>query len=168
MGLFSILEKGIKAMIDEANTPESFKKGQKFEEYVREYLFIASHFDILERTHNYKENCKDYVESSLKPDFKFRDKKTKQEFYLEAKFRSSTYNGKLVWCNDKQLARYKRYDKETPVFIIIGFGEDPKLPECLTLLSLKLAKYTGLFLSVADKYAIDVDKPVTSKTLWSS
>ena len=31
MGLFSIISKGIKAMIDEATTPESFKMGQKFE-----------------------------------------------------------------------------------------------------------------------------------------
>ena len=42
MGLLSILEKGIKAMIDLAFTPESFKIGESFENYVREKIFIES------------------------------------------------------------------------------------------------------------------------------
>ncbi|MEI9946634.1 MAG: hypothetical protein WDN26_20725 [Chitinophagaceae bacterium] len=71
MGLLEIISKGIKAMIDEATTPESFKIGEKFEDYVREFLFTDSYYDILERTHSYNTN-KDYVESSLKPDFSRR------------------------------------------------------------------------------------------------
>jgi hypothetical protein len=65
MGIFSIISKGIRAMIDEANTPESFKIGQKFENYVREYLFVDKYYKLLERTHDYKMNSKDYVNSSL-------------------------------------------------------------------------------------------------------
>jgi len=166
MGLFSILSKGIKAMIDEATTPESFKMGQKFEDYVREYLFIDRYYDILERTHDYNTN-KDYVESSMKPDFKFRDRMTKKEFYVEAKFRTSEYQGKIMWCNEKQLARYLQYHKEKPVFLILGMGEDPKFPEFLSLIHLSQAKYTGLFPSHAEKFEIEVDKPVSSKILWN-
>lgn len=72
-------------------TPASFKMGQKFEEYVREFLFVRNYYDILEQTDSYNTNSKDYVESSLKPYFKFRDKLTKKEFYIEAKFRTSDY-----------------------------------------------------------------------------
>lgn len=36
-------------MIDEATTPESFKMGEKFENYVRNSLFIDSYYDLLER-----------------------------------------------------------------------------------------------------------------------
>ncbi len=166
MGLLSILGKGIKAMIDEATTPESFKMGQKFEDYVREHLFIDKYYDLLEKTHDYNTN-KDYVQSSMKPDFKFRDRLTKKEFYVEAKFRTGLYNNKIVWCNDKQLLRYSEYNREKPVFIIIGMGDEPKHPEFLSLIPLSQAKYTGLFPSHAEKFEIDVKKAVPSKTLWA-
>ncbi|HZH96110.1 MAG TPA: hypothetical protein VEY06_09505, partial [Flavisolibacter sp.] len=108
----------------------------------------------------------DYVQSSLKPDFKFRDRLTKKEFYIEAKFRSGSYNNKIVWCNDKQLARYSDYNKENPVFVILGMGDSPKHPEFLYLIPLTQAKYTGLYRSHAEKFEIQVAKPVLSKTLW--
>lgn len=166
MGLLSILGKGIKAMLDEAKTPESFKTGQHFENYVRDYLFVDKYYDLVERTHDYNSNSKDYVESSLKPDFKFRDKLTKKVFYVEAKFRTGVYEGKIVWCNNNQLQRYKRHNKDCPVFLILGMGENPKSIEFLSLMPLTEAKYTGLFPSFAEKYEIKLDKPVASKILW--
>lgn len=166
MGILSILGKGLKAMIDEATTPESFKTGQKFEEYVRATLFVDNYYDLLERTHDYNTN-KDYVQSSLKPDFKFRDKWSKKEFYVEAKFRTGLYNNKIVWCNEKQLARYFDYNKEKPVFLILGMGENPTSPNFLSLIPLNQAKYTGLFPAHAKKIEIDVGKAVSSKKLWT-
>lgn len=166
MRLLSILSKGLKAMIDEATTPESFKIGEKFESYVRECLFIDRYYDILERTHDYRMN-KDYVQSSLKPDFKFRDKWTKKEFYVEAKFRTGLFNNKIVWCNDNQLKRYSEYNRTVPVFLILGMGENPAYPEFLSLIPLAQAKYTGLFPSHAEKFEIEIDKPVSSKILWA-
>lgn len=153
-------------MIDEATTPESFKIGEKFEQYVRDYLFIDNYYDILERTHNYNTN-KDYVRSSLKPDFKFRDRWTKKEFYVEAKFRTGLYNNKIIWCNDTQLKRYLEYNRERPVFLILGLGDTPDYPEFLSLIPLTQAKYTGLFPSHAEKFEIRINKPVSSKILWT-
>lgn len=166
MGLLSILSKGLQAMVDEATTPESFKTGEKFENYVRESLFIDNYYDIVERTHNYKTNL-DYVESSLKPDFTFRDKRTRKEFYVEVKFRTHCFKGKIDWCNEKQLARYQQHNKERPVFIMLGMGENPKHPEYLSLIPLSQARYIGLFLSLADKFEIPIDNPVPSKILWN-
>lgn len=166
MGLLSILSKGVQAMIDEATTPQSFKMGEQFENYVRETLFVDNYYDLLERTHNYKTN-KDYVHSSLKPDFKFREKWTKKDFYVEAKFRTGLYNNKIVWCNDKQLSRYLDYNKEKPVFLILGMGDNPKKPEFLSLIPITQAKYTGLFTSHAEKFEIELGKPVSSKLLWA-
>ncbi|MBD0289323.1 MAG: hypothetical protein ICV79_28485 [Flavisolibacter sp.] len=165
MGLISILTKGVQAMIDEATTPQSFKMGEQFENYVRMSLFVDSYYDILERTHNYKTN-QDYVQSSLKPDFTFRDKWTKKEFYVEAKFRTGLYNNKIVWCKDQQLERYQSYNKGKPFFLILGIGGNPKHPEFLSLIPLAQARYTGLFTSHVEKFEIQPDKPITSKTLW--
>jgi len=167
MGLLSILGKGIQAMIVEASTPESFKIGQKFEDYIRDELFINKYYDLLERTHDYNTNSKDYVKSSLKPDFKFRDKWTKREFYVEAKFRTGLFNGKIQWCNESQLRRYQEYDRESPVFLILGIGEKPDLPEFLSLIPMSSAKYTGLFPNYAEQFEIKIDTPISSKILWN-
>lgn len=166
MSLISVISKGIHAMIDEANTPESFKMGEAFENYVRKHLFVEHYYEILERTHSYIEN-KDYVHSSLKPDFTFRDRWTNKAFYVEVKFRTSFYNNKIVWCKDNQLKRYMECNKEHPAFLMLGMGEKPDRPEFLSLIPLAEAKYTGLFPSFAEKFEIEIDKPVTSKMLWS-
>ena len=118
---------------------------------------------LVERTHNYTANHKDYVEASLKPDFTFRDRKTNKEFYVEAKVRSNTMNDKIVWCNQKQLDRYNAYNKQKPVFLILDFGETS---DFLSLIPLNKAKYTGLFPSYAKQFKIEYDKPITSKILW--
>jgi len=167
MGLISILGKGLQAMIDEALTPESFKAGKKFEDYVRCELFIDRYYDLLEMTHDYNTNSKDYVKSSLKPDFKFRDKWTKKEFYVEAKFRTGLFNGKIQWCNESQLKRYQEYHRETPVFLILGMGERADCPEFLSLIPMSLAKYPGLFPNYAEQFEIKPNTPISSKTLWN-
>jgi hypothetical protein len=167
MGLLSIINKIADVISDEINTPESFKKGQKFEDYVEKYLFPHSHFEVIEKTHNYKTNSQGFIEASMNPDFKFRDRYTKKEFYLEAKFRTSMYQGKLVWCNDKQLLRYQTINKHTPVFLILGDGGKPDWPEFLSLIPISKAKYTGLFPYFVDQFEIEPEKPVTSKLLWN-
>jgi hypothetical protein len=154
-------------LIDEATTPESFKIGEQFENYVRDQLFIDRYFDLLERTHNYRTNSQDYVLSSLKPDFTFRDRLAKREVYVEAKFRTGLYNNKVMWCNEKQLARYQSIGKERPTFLILGMGEKPSYPGFLALIPIAKAKYTGLFPSFIQDFEIPIDKPVSSKLLWS-
>jgi hypothetical protein len=166
MGLLSILGKGLQAMLDEALTPESFKVGAQFENYVRQYIFTEKEYQLIERTHDYNANSKDYVQSSMKPDFTFRDKVTKKEFYVEAKFRSGSYNGKIMWCNDGQLKRYKEYNKEKPVFLLLGMGDDAKNPEFLALIPLEKAKYTGLFPNYVEQFEIDCRKAISSKFIW--
>jgi hypothetical protein len=116
MRLLSIIGKIADVISDEINTPESFHKGEDFEKYVEQYLFPKSHYDLLEKTHNYQTNSQNYVEASLKPDFKYRDRFTKKEFYVEAKFRTSDYKNKFVWCNDKQLSRYQAINNQTYFF----------------------------------------------------
>ncbi|HTE01715.1 MAG TPA: hypothetical protein VK668_20645 [Mucilaginibacter sp.] len=167
MGLLSILTGIADVISNDINTPESFKQGQKFENYVEEYLFPNSYYDVLEKTHSYQTNSKSYVESSLNPDFKFRDRYTKKEFYVEAKFRTNVYKNKLVWCNDKQLARYQDINKRISVFLILGDGGKADWPEYLSLIPISKAKYTGLFPSFVDQFEIEPEKAITSKILWN-
>jgi hypothetical protein len=129
MSFFKKVAKGIQAFTNEVNKPDSFIKGEAFEDYVRKFIFPKSDYDLVHRTHDYNSNNGDYVESSLKPDFKFRDKKNGNEFYVEVKWRRGSYNreNKIEWCNDKQLKRYKAIDKnENKVFVLLGFGDKAK------------------------------------------
>ncbi|GAC1562726.1 MAG: hypothetical protein NVS3B13_36080 [Mucilaginibacter sp.] len=91
MGIISLINKIAGAISDEIYTPKSFKDGQAFEDYVEEYLFPNNYYNLVEKTHNYQTNSRNYVESSLNPDFKFRDRYTGREFYVEAKFRANLY-----------------------------------------------------------------------------
>lgn len=42
MKIISVLSKGLQAMIDEAKTPQSFKTGEQFENYVREFYLLTN------------------------------------------------------------------------------------------------------------------------------
>ncbi len=167
MGIFTALSKSVQAFLNEMNTPQCRKIGQDFENYVRQSLFIDRYYDLLERTHDSHTDGNDFVASALKPDFHFRDGFTGKEFYVAAQFRPGFYNGKIQWCKEHQLVRYQEYNKQRPVFLLLGMGEEAKRPEFLSLIPLSVAKYTGLFPSVAEKYEIAANKPVTSRTLWN-
>ncbi len=167
MGLISLISKIANVISDEIYTPKAFKDGQEFENYVEDYLFPNNYYDLLEKTHSYQTNSYNYVESSLNPDFKFRDRYTQREFYVEAKFRTGLYNNNLVWCTETQLARYHHINRYVSVFLILGAGGKPDWPEYLSLIPMSKAKYTGLFPSYADRFEIEPEKPVTSKMLWN-
>jgi hypothetical protein len=142
----------------------SFKKGGKFEHYTAS-LFPPSHYELLHRTPEFRE---EFSEECLLPDFKFKDKKTGFEFYVEAKYRKAIYGDKLEWCDREQLYRYKEYDKEAPVFIMIGLEGNPADPEYVFLIPLQAAPFTGFFESVLDQHLRETDGRVKSKELWKN
>jgi len=154
-------------IIDHLTTEQSFKDGQQFEDYILKYLFPSKYYILVHKTHDHKTNKERFVEDSLLPDFKFRDRLTGKEFYIEAKFRSTDYNNKIIWCNDKQLQRYQSVNKITPVFLLLGTEGKPGLPDYLSLIPMEQAKYTGLFTYYVDKFYIEIDEPVKSKRLWN-
>lgn len=137
---------------------KNFEKGEAFEEYVRETMFPLEHYHLLEKTHNYQQNRKDFVWSTMKPDFKFKSKSNikgidDNAFYVEAKFRKGTYwNEKIAWSYPKQFKRYKAIDyKEHPVFIVLGLGEDPQKPDKVCLFHVRNS-YPELYKSRIEKY----------------
>lgn len=167
MGILSALSKGFNAAVKDLTTPESFKLGEKFEDYARKEIFIGEYYELIKRTADFNTNKRDYEIASLDPDFTFRDRLTKKTFFVECKFRSDFYKNKVEWTNPKQLERYRNCNRQFPVFVLIGLGTHPSYPEALTLIPLSEAKYTGLYASVLDKFEIDLDRPLPSKLLWN-
>jgi ABC-type multidrug transport system fused ATPase/permease subunit len=136
---------------------EAFKKGEEFENYVENNLFPEKYFILLSKTHNYETNNKRYVEDSLKPDLKFRDKKTGKIFYVECKFRSNLYQNKFHWTkSDKQFDRYKdiELNENIETFIAMGLGGTANNPNKVYLMPLREIKYTALYPSVLKNWEI--------------
>ncbi len=147
--------------------PLSFQKGEDFENYVRDRIFTNEHFTIVDRTHNYEMNVKDFIENSLNPDFLFRCKKSKKVFYTELKYRNHiNAEGKYEWCNYRQLLRYKKFGLQTTTFIILGLGGLSTAPKDIALIPIEEIKYTALFPSFVNRYLIDSQTPLISDKLW--
>jgi hypothetical protein len=161
MGLLSWIGKGIKTFF----TPESFKTGEKFENYVRKKLFTDRYYELLQRTYGYNVKKPNYVHSS-NPDFKLRDRRTLKIFYAEAKYRKYFYQGKTKWCTEEQLKRYRQSNQEAPVFVILGVGGVPHRPKLIFLVPLRVANFTELYISEIEKYMIHPRRPIMSKILW--
>lgn len=166
MTLFRRISTAIK---NEIKKPTSFVKGEAFEEYVRKVLFPKTDYDLVHRTQDYNTNKGDYVESSLKPDFLLRDKKTGKEFYVEVKWRKGVYNrqNKIEWCNENQLRRYKAIDKrEKKVFVILGFGDKAYNPLEIIIFPISACNYIALYDSFLNKYSFYLNKSVFPEYLW--
>jgi hypothetical protein len=85
MDFLTALTKAAKTFIEDYNTPESFKKGEKFEAYTREVIFPKAKYNLLKQHIIILRTAKDYVKESLEPDFMFECLETGQKFYVEAK-----------------------------------------------------------------------------------
>jgi hypothetical protein len=136
----------------------SFDKGELFETYVADELFKASQYDLIHRTNSHDQNESRFAEHTLKPDFKFRCKKTQQEFYVEAKFRSG-FNAKdrIEVISYGQIERFKIIQKEenTPIFIAVGYGGMSDNPNDVSLIKLDDLEYLELYKSVLWKHRIN-------------
>ena len=94
-----------------------FVKGEDFETYISDYIFPEDKYTLIYKTPGEEDNAERFIESSLFPDFQFEDKKTGKKFWVEAKYRRDSYKDKIMWASEKQLKRYKEYDRALPVFI---------------------------------------------------
>ncbi len=138
--------------------PESFKKGDLFEKFVEDELFKASDYVLVSRTNSYDQNKNRYAEDTLRPDFKFRCKKTGQEFYVEAKYRSRfNAENKLEVISYTQIERFKGIQKEEriPIFIAIGYGGSPENPDSVGLIPLDELSYLDLYPSFLKRFNVN-------------
>lgn len=167
MGIFSSLKKAAQTFIGEQNTPESFKIGQKFEDFSREFIFSTNHYKLIKKTHDYKQNSTDYVQDSLEPDFKFECLETKKQFYVEAKYRSWFYQEKLELFKNSQFKRLKNINKKEIVFVLIGFGQKPNNPTYVCLVPMNEIKSPKLSEEFLEDYNIANNVSISPKKLWA-
>jgi len=163
MGVFTRV---VKAALNEASKPETFVKGDEFEDFVRKHIFPHNDYELLARTHDYTFNKNDFVQSSKDPDFKFMSRRTGNAFFVEAKYRSAYFNGAIEWCKTYQLTRYEAINKTTPVYVVIGVGNLPSSPEQVFLVPVKRIRYMRLFRSFLKEYEIPRNRCVSAEKLF--
>ena len=160
----SLLARTVQFIWNDIKTPNTFRKGEYFQSYVRDHLFPKDKYTLLRRTHNYIENKDDFVDSTKEPDFKFKSA-SGMMFFVEAKYRSNYFKGAIEWCKSYQLRRYREIDQHTPIYVVIGIGAPPNNPTELFLLPLKDVKYTKLFQSSLRPYKVPTKKCICENQL---
>jgi hypothetical protein len=140
--------------------------GKDFEAYLRCHIFVKKYYVSMEMSEEDQLNSANKVDTSNQPDFKFRDKRHQQPFFLEAKFREKESEEKISWCTSTQLKRYQEFEKSFPIFIIVGFGGKPDNPEKLFLFPLTEAIGPELPMQTALKFEIPLCKPIIPEDLW--
>ncbi len=142
------------------NIDDGFEKGKKFEQFVCS-LFPTKTFDLIHATSTRDDLGGRKVEENKLPDFRFRDKGSKNSFWVECKFRSGKFNEKIPWATSYQFNRYKEFqvnNRSETVFVIIGFEGEPSNPKSLYCIPLDEIQYPGLYPSAIDKYRRLTDK----------
>lgn len=137
--------------------------GESWQLEVKDVIFPKNRYDILHQTHSFHDNKGRYIESSLQPDFKFRDRFTKKEFWVECKYRGSLYNEKVAILKQEQRDRLLKLTD--PVFICLALDLPAFDNEQYYLVPFCNMKYDHLFVSVLNNYEIGFG-PMVSNILW--
>lgn len=145
----------IKALIG-----HSHSKGDVFEEYVSR-LFPECEYEILHYTPGKDVLSGRGIKSREYPDFQILHRPTGKTFWIECKYRSRLYDGKLVWAKDWQLERYKSFQEEhrpEKVYVIVGFGGLPMRPKRMYCFPLDMIDYPALYPTSIKRYIRPVKK----------
>ena len=149
----------------EPNKAASFEdnkaKGDAFESFVVKQ-FNKKYFTLQEwRGDKYVEGT--YPVSNHFPDLEvaFELKEVKDHFALECKWRKDYFKGAIEWAKDYQFNNYKEYAQKTklPVYVVIGVGGTPSVPNELFVLPLADIKYSSLYKKQLLPYKKEVGTP---------
>lgn len=152
------IRRAVSNFYSEIVKPESFIKGEDFENFLRRAIYTEDKYDLVMKTHNYNDNKHDYIEITKYPDFMFRDKQTGDEFYVEAKYRENLFNEKVEWCKMYQFDRYKEINKSRKVVVAIGLGGRPRSPKSVFIMPLDAVQYNALYPSFLRSFQMILPK----------
>jgi hypothetical protein len=142
--------------------------GEKFERYVRDYLFVYNIYKLLDRAPPFEKQIEHFSESALKPDYEFLDRYTGRRFYVEAKYRSTWKKNMTVRVSyDDQLARYQSFNKKCPTFLILGVGGSPTQPALVTLIPIEMTA-VEFHIKQVKPFQVDANRAIDPDRLWSA
>jgi len=139
---------------------ENKAKGDAFETFVVKN-FSRKYFTLQEwRSDKYVDGI--YAVSNHFPDleviFNFKEKGINEAFAIECKWRGYYYKNEIKWAENYQINNYKEYAEKLniPVFVVIGVGGEPKMPEELFIVPLQEMKSNTITKSELANYKKDI------------
>jgi len=139
---------------------ENKAKGDAFETFVVKN-FSRKYFTLQEwRSDKYVDGI--YAVSNHFPDleviFNFKGKGINEAFAIECKWRGYYYKNEIKWAENYQINNYKEYAEKLniPVFVVIGVGGEPKMPEELFIVPLQEMKSNTITKSELANYKKDI------------
>ncbi len=146
--------------IQQDDYEENKAKGDAFEKFVVKN-FDPKYFTLQEwRSDKYVDGI--YAVSNHFPDleviFDFKSKGINEAFAIECKWRGYYYKNEIKWAENYQINNYKEYAEKLniPVFVVIGVGGEPKMPEELYIVPLKEMKSNTITKSELANYKKDI------------
>lgn len=135
----------------------SYDKGKAFEDYIQNHIFTENQYKQKDRTPDFAQNSERFTESTLNPDFHFECIKNKQQFLLEAKFRTFFYTGDILKIfKEDQFNRFKEIDKpEKPILIAIGYEGQASSPNNISIIPFSKIQGLDIHKSLLEKYIIE-------------
>ena len=136
---------GIESFFNKVLQSNEHRLREQFEEFVSGFLFPKKNYEIIHQNPDSSANEERYIKSSDKPDYKFRDYTTGKSFWVECKYHT-LWRGKFPdqyltpFLKEYELDRYTKLDKDEPVFIAVGTGGEPYLPNQSYLIPVRYIK----------------------------
>lgn len=135
-----------------------FQKEEDFEKFVVHKLFHDSDYELIQGTNSLDQNEERYAEYALKPNLKFRCKKTDKEFYVEAQHHANLNSDDMLEVlSFLQLERLKSTERleGLPVFVAIGYMGLPSSPEHISLIPLQELANLKLDAAFLERFSIE-------------
>ncbi|MFZ4583271.1 MAG: hypothetical protein ACOYM7_11540 [Paludibacter sp.] len=153
-------ESKVNEKVQQEDYDENKAKGDAFEKFVVKN-FSRKYFTLQEwRSDKYVDGI--YAVSNHFPDleviFNFKEKGVNEAFAIECKWRGYYYKNEIKWAENYQINNYKEYAEKLniPVFVVIGVGGEPKMPEELFIVPLQEMKSNTITKSELANYKKDI------------
>lgn len=117
-----------------------YLKGGQFEDHVKA-MFPDADFEILQEPD---------PEGSAIPDFRIRDRKTREKFWVEAKWRQHLISEKYKIGEIEEVKKYKAMQEAAAperVFMVLGLGGEPSKPDQIFCIPISEVQYPEIYQS---------------------
>lgn len=138
---------------DHSNRDKWETMGREFEKFVIT-RFDNTEYRLVEwRSDKYIEDWGGPA-SSRAPDILMEHIPSGDRFAIECKFRSQVRGKSLRWARPDQLQCYREYETKqgVPVYVAIGVGGSPSLPQGLFIMRLSRNKYPDVMLHYLERF----------------
>lgn len=146
---------------------DNYDKGYQFEKYIAS-LFNERRFTIKTWLKSQKINDLSKLVEYAEPDLQmiYMGKKN-YCFAVECKWRSKFTDGKIIWAEERQIRKYRKFESTygIHVFIAIGVGGSPAQPEKLFLTPLQ---NIGVRTEVSESDLIPYKRNVTRRFFFDT